>query len=113
MLSETRNQFSLARTALNNAGTPKSNFLLSVNTKQKAEIKMKTKEVFGLVLRTFGMIGLAYCIRRIVRNPTDPALLLLARVVFAAVAVYMIRGAPLLLKFAYPECAEGAPKPSA
>ncbi len=65
---------------------------------------MKAKEVFGLVLRIFGVVGLAYCIRHIVKNPTDPTIILVARVVFALIALYMIRGASLLVNFAYPEC---------
>ena len=65
---------------------------------------MKAKELFGLIVRVFGLIGLAYCIRHLVKNPSDGTVLLVARVVFALIALYMIRGASLLLKFAYPEC---------
>lgn len=75
---------------------------------------MKPKEAFGLIVRVFGLIGLAYCIRHLVKNPADCVVLLVARVVFALIALYMIRGASLLVKFAYPECpACSTEKPSA
>ena len=54
---------------------------------------MKAKEVFGLILRVFGVVGVAYCIRSIVKHPSDCTLLLVMRILFAVIGVYMVRAA--------------------
>ncbi len=71
---------------------------------------MKAREVFGLVLRTIGVLGLAYMVRQIVRNPDVPTIHLVVRVVCVVFGVYFLRGAPLLVKFAYPEPPGAAPE---
>ena len=64
---------------------------------------MKGKEQFALALRVIGVLGLIYIVRTFVREPMPPAALAAIRVVCALVGVYLIRGAALLVNFAYPE----------
>ena len=73
---------------------------------------MSSKEQFGLIVRVVGMLALIYIVRRVVKIcALEP--LQIVRLVSALIALYMIRGAPLLVRFAYPEKAgEGASKAS-
>jgi hypothetical protein len=53
-------------------------------------------------------------VRAFARNSCPPAFILVLRVVSVLAGAYFIRGAPLLLKFAYPESTPEPPdKPSA
>ena len=73
---------------------------------------MKPKEQFALALRVIGVLGIAYIWRAFARNASPPALLLILRIVSLLIGVYFIRGASLLVKFAYPASTpEGADKP--
>lgn len=76
---------------------------------------MKPKEQFALVLRVLAVLGLMYVFRTVVRNPLATPYLLVVRLVCIAIGLYMIRGAPGLMKFAYPECkcSETPEKPAA
>ena len=63
---------------------------------------MNPKEQFALIVRVIGVLAVIYVVRRVVQVwSLEP--LQIARAVSALIALYMIRGAPLLLKFAYPE----------
>ena len=63
---------------------------------------MKPREQFALALRIIGIIGVAYIVRAFVRNPSPPILTLVVRVLSVLIGAYFIRGASLLVKFAYP-----------
>ena len=64
---------------------------------------MKPREQFALALRIIGILGIAYVVRALVRNPSPTTSLVIAEVVSVLVGAYFIRGAPPLVKFAYPE----------
>jgi hypothetical protein len=70
---------------------------------------MKAREQFALALRIIGIIGIAYIARAFVRNPSPPTLTLILRLVSVLIGAYFIRGAALLVKFAYPG---SAPEPA-
>jgi hypothetical protein len=70
---------------------------------------MKAKEQFALALRVIGVLGIIYVLRAFVRTPLPEVMILVVRVVCALIGVYLIRGAPPLVKFAYPE---STPEPS-
>jgi hypothetical protein len=63
---------------------------------------MKPNEQFALALRIIGVIGIAYVARAFVRNAAPTTLILVLRVASLLVGVYFIRGASLLVNFAYP-----------
>ncbi len=71
---------------------------------------MKPREQFGLVLRIIGVLGIAYTVRTFVRCPSPDTLRLVAEIAGVLIGVYLVRGAPLLLKFAYPDSAPEAPE---
>ena len=71
---------------------------------------MKAKEQFALALRVIGVLGIIYVLRTFVRNPLPEVVFLVVRVVCALIGVYLIRGAPLLVKFAYPESTPEPPE---
>ncbi len=71
---------------------------------------MKPREQFALALRIIGVLGVAYVLRTFVRNPSAPALIVIIRVVSILVGAYFIRGATMLVKFAYPESAPEPPE---
>jgi hypothetical protein len=72
---------------------------------------MSPKELFALIVRVIGLLGAIYLIRHIVKIGVDTPTLLVVRLASALVGLYMVRGAPLLVKFAYPEKAgEGTAK---
>jgi len=64
---------------------------------------MKPKEQFALALRIIGVLGITYVLRTFIRNPSPPLVYVAIRLVFAVAGLYLIRGAPLLVKFAYPD----------
>jgi sorbitol-specific phosphotransferase system component IIBC len=64
---------------------------------------MKPKEQFALALRIIGVLGIAYVLRTFVRHPCPSTFILIAQVVSVLIGAYFMRGAPVLLKFAYPE----------
>jgi sorbitol-specific phosphotransferase system component IIBC len=75
---------------------------------------MKPKEQFALALRIIGVLGIAYIVRVAVKTPSPPTYAVIARVAGLLIGVYFLRGASLLVKFAYPDSAvESADKPSA
>jgi hypothetical protein len=73
---------------------------------------MKMKEILALVVRVLAVVGLAYVTRNLinglVENGIEP-MVIAKRIVFLAVGLYFLRGAPQLLQFAYPEA---TPPPS-
>ena len=71
---------------------------------------MKAKEQFALALRIIGVLGIMYVLRTFVRNPSPAIVVLIIRLVFAVIGVYLIRGAPQLVRFAYPESAPETPE---
>ena len=68
---------------------------------------MKTKETFALIIRVIGVLGIAYVIHNIVRSVLGgsqaAAIYYIIQVVYLCIGVYFLRGAPLVLNFAYPD----------
>ena len=67
---------------------------------------MNSKESFALFLRIVGVLGIIFIVRHALWSvPTlaAPTHLLIKWVIGALVGLYLIRGAPLLVKFAFPE----------
>ncbi len=64
---------------------------------------MNSRELFALFLRIVGVLGIIYVIRRIEHQEAIPPVWLIIRLVYLAIGAYFIRGAPWLLKFAYPD----------
>ena len=65
---------------------------------------MKPQEQFALALRIIGVVGIIYIVRAFVRNPLPATnLAMIARLASILIGAYLIRGATLLVKFAYPE----------
>jgi hypothetical protein len=66
---------------------------------------MNSKELFTLFLRIVGILGVIFIVRHVLESvpPCTPSVYLIIKwVIGALVALYLIRGAPLLVKFAYP-----------
>ena len=66
---------------------------------------MNSKELFTLFLRVVGILGMIFIVRHALESfPTlTPSVPLIIKwVVGLLVGLYLIRGAPLLVKFAYP-----------
>ncbi|HEX7577002.1 MAG TPA: hypothetical protein VF430_03085 [Verrucomicrobiae bacterium] len=66
---------------------------------------MNSKESFALFLRIVGVLGIIFIVRHALWSvPTlaAPPSLLIKWVIGALVGLYLIRGAPLLVKFAFP-----------
>ena len=78
-------------------------------TTNKKVSKMKPREQFALALRIIGLLGIVYVLRSFVRSPVAPTLIVVLRLVGVLIGAYFIRGASLLVKFAYPE---STPEPS-
>ncbi len=64
---------------------------------------MNAKEQFALALRIIGVLSLMYILRAFIRFPSLAPATLIIKLACAAVGVWLIRGMPLLVKFAYPE----------
>jgi len=71
---------------------------------------MKANEQFALALRVIGVLGIIYVLRTFVRTPLPEVAVLVLRVVCGLIGVYFIRGAALLVKFAYPESTPEPPE---
>jgi len=71
---------------------------------------MKAKEQFALALRVIGVLGIIYVLRAFVRSPLPEVVVLVVRVACAVCGLYLIRGAPLLVKFAYPDSTAEPPE---
>jgi predicted membrane protein len=66
---------------------------------------MNSKELFALFLRIVGVLGIIFIVRHAfwsVPTLTVPTYLLIKWVIGALAGLYLIRGAPLLVKFAFP-----------
>ena len=66
---------------------------------------MNSKEMFALFLRVVGILGVLFIVRHVllwIPEYTPSAVHVIKWVVGVLVGVYLIRGAPLLVKFAYP-----------
>jgi hypothetical protein len=72
---------------------------------QKGGHYMNAKELYGLFLRVVGVLGMVFIVRHALQNvPVWGSLYLLSKwVIGALVALYLMRGAPLLVKFSYPD----------
>jgi hypothetical protein len=82
--------------------------------RQKSLEIMNSKELFALFLRIVGVLGIIYEIHNIghkVSAPSQCLGYLVVRVVYVLIGLYLIRGAPLLVKFAHCERASDTPAP--
>jgi len=70
---------------------------------------MNTKEQFALALRIIGVLGVIYITRAFVRTTLPPVGTLVVRLVCAMIGVYFIRGASMVVNFAYPGSAAKSP----
>lgn len=66
---------------------------------------MKPKEQFALALRIIGVLVIMYIVRHFFWEPLPGAKTLIARLVCIGIGVYLMRGAALLVNFAYPDAA--------
>jgi hypothetical protein len=68
---------------------------------------MNSKELFAFFLRIVGMLGIINIVRHALQygpSFTECSVYLIIKwVILVLVGLYLIRGAPLLVKFAYPE----------
>ena len=68
---------------------------------------MTPRDVFGIVLRSTGLLGLIYWAFIFVGAlVTADGTLMVTSFIVSACAGYLLRGAPLLLEFAYPSSPE-------
>jgi hypothetical protein len=72
--------------------------------------RMKAKEQFALALRVIGVLGIIYVLRTFVRNSLAGGIILVVEMACAIIGLYLIRGAPQLVKFAYPESTAEPPE---
>ena len=71
---------------------------------------MNTKEQFALALRIIGVLGIIYIVRSFERSISPPVGILITRLVCAIIGVYLIRGASLVVDFAYPGATAKSPE---
>ncbi len=68
---------------------------------------MNSKELFTLFLRIVGVLGMIFIVHHVLPPSSQwslpSAYLIIKWVIGALVGLYLVRGAPLLVKFAYPE----------
>ncbi len=68
---------------------------------------MNSKELFALFLRLVGVLGIIFILRHAldaIPSWSLPVYLLIIKwVIGVCVGIYMIRGAPLVVKFAFPD----------
>jgi hypothetical protein len=67
---------------------------------------MHSKDLFALVLRIVGVVGIIFVIRQldfVMEMGTPKAGYLVLKLVYLAIGIYLLRGAPMLVRFAYPE----------
>ena len=72
---------------------------------RKGRLVMNAKDIFTLVLRLIGVLGIIYVIRKLdpaIENGSLTLMYLILKLGYLAVGLYFIRGAPLLVRFAYP-----------
>jgi hypothetical protein len=78
---------------------------------------MKPREIFGLIIRVFGLILLPLSIWYLfagiemlvgIEDGNHTFTYVLDGVVLAVISAYFLRGAPLLLRFCYPKKADDA-----
>jgi hypothetical protein len=67
---------------------------------------MKSKEIFALVLRVIGILGIVSVVRHLTDDVTmggQPltAVYFVRKIIYLALGLYFIWGAPHLVKFAY------------
>lgn len=79
-------------------------------------LAMKMKETFALLVRALAILGLGYVLRNLVNDvllgDVQPlAAVVGKRLVFLLVGLYFLRGAPHVLRFAYPEEAKSPSAP--
>jgi len=74
---------------------------------------MNAKEWFTLFLRLVGVLGIIFIVRHVLEMTptwTSPMYLLILKWVIGVVmGLYLIRGAPLVVKFAFPDKSGTAP----
>lgn len=66
---------------------------------------MNSKELFGLFLRIVGILGGVFIVRQTLATVPSGGVtvyLIIKWVIGVLVGLYLIRGAPLLVRFAYP-----------
>jgi hypothetical protein len=80
---------------------------------------MKPPEIFGLILRVFGLILFLYSLWLIgaaflrlagVKGPYDFASYFFPGAMTAIFSIYFLRGAPHLVRFSYPKVKDGSSK---
>ncbi len=67
---------------------------------------MNSKELFALFLRIVGVLGIMLIVRHALESVptcTISAYLIIKWVIGALVGLYLMRGAPLVMRFAYPD----------
>jgi hypothetical protein len=65
---------------------------------------MSSKEMFALFLRIVGMLGILIIVRHILEQGPSlpvPAFLIVKWVIGVLIALYFLKGAPLIVNFAY------------
>ena len=74
---------------------------------------MTPKEIFGIIVRTLGLFffiyalynllyGIAFCAGILDRNPDYKIAYFVTGTFFFVIGLYLLRGAPLLIRFSYP-----------
>jgi hypothetical protein len=80
-------------------------------------INMKPSEIFGLIIRVFGLILLPLSLWYLaaallifvgVKGPHDSIHYFLSGAVAAIFSIYLLRGAPHLIKFSYPKAKDNS-----
>jgi len=69
---------------------------------------MKTKQIFALLIRIIGVLGLAHVTRHLVNDlgygqGNITAMYVVWKLAYLVAGVYLVRGAPQVVEFAYPE----------
>jgi hypothetical protein len=73
--------------------------------KKERQAHMNLKELFALFLRMVGVLGIIIIVRHALASvaiETVPVFVIVKWVIGVLVGLYFIRGAPLLVKFAFP-----------
>ena len=66
---------------------------------------MNSKEWFALFIRAVGVVGIIFILRHALEWAPDrmpPVYLIVKWVIGALIGIYLVRGAPGLIKFSYP-----------
>ena len=84
-----------------------------INLGWKTQCAMTPKAIFGLIVRTFGLSLLIYAVYtlfycccavlRIFESRLNPVAYLVTGTLFLIIGLYLLRGAPGLIRFSYPE----------